>query len=58
MKFSIQREQILPGLQIVNAVIERRHTLPILSNFLISTSNNSINLTGTDMEVELVTTIK
>ena len=58
MKFSIQREQILPGLQIVNAVIERRHTLPILSNFLVSTSNNAISLTGTDMEVELVTTIK
>jgi len=58
MKFTIQREQILPGLQIVNAVIERRHTLPILSNFLVSTTDNSINLTGTDMEVELVTTIK
>ena len=58
MKFSIQREQILPSLQIVNAVIERRHTLPILSNFLVSTSDKSISLTGTDMEVELVTTIK
>lgn len=48
----------MPGLQVVNAVIERRHTLPILSNFLVSTNNDAIHLTGTDMEVELVTTIK
>src|SRR3990172_1890294 len=58
MKFSLLREQILPGLQIVNTVIERRHTLPILSNFLMCVGNKGISLTGTDMEVELVTTIK
>jgi len=58
MKFSLLREQILPGLQIVNTVIERRHTLPILSNFLVCAGNKGISLTGTDMEVELVTTIK
>lgn len=58
MKFSLLREQILPGLQIVNTVIERRHTLPILSNFLVCVGNKGISLTGTDMEVELVTTIK
>jgi DNA polymerase-3 subunit beta len=58
MKFSLLREQVLPGLQIVNTVIERRHTLPILSNFLICIGDNGISLTGTDMEVELVTTIK
>ena len=57
MKFSLLREHILPGLQIVNTVIERRHTLPILSNFLVSAGSNGISLTGTDMEVEIVTTI-
>ena len=58
MKFSLQREQILPGLQIVNAVIERRHTLPILSNFLVCVKSDVISLTGTDMEVELITSVK
>jgi DNA polymerase III, beta subunit len=58
MKFSVNRDQILPGLQIVNTVIERRHALPILSNLLLNADNNKITFTGTDMEVELITTIK
>ena len=57
MKFIIKREQLLPSLQIINGVIEKRHTLPILSNFLMCTSPTSITLTGTDMEVELVSVI-
>jgi DNA polymerase-3 subunit beta len=54
MKFTIKRETILPLLQITNAVVERRHTLPILSNLLISLDKNTINVTGTDMEVEII----
>jgi len=56
MKFIIKREELLPALQIVNGVIERRQTLPILSNLLLSAKKNSLTLTGTDMEVELITT--
>jgi DNA polymerase III subunit beta len=58
MKFIIKREELLPALQIVNGVVERRQTLPILSNLLVNTKQHSLTLTGTDMEVELVTTIK
>ena len=58
MKFNIQRDVLLPGIQIVNGVIERRHTLPILSNLLLSVSKSGIKLTGTDMEVELIYNIK
>lgn len=54
MKFNIDRDSLLPGIQIVNGVIERRHTLPILSNLLMSVTRNGITLTGTDMEVELI----
>jgi DNA polymerase III subunit beta len=57
MKFIIKREELLPALQIVNGVIERRQTLPILSNLLLSAKKNSLTLTGTDMEVELITTL-
>ena len=57
MKFNLQRDELLPGLQVVNSVVERRHTLPALSNLLISTGPNGIMLTGTDMEVELICTI-
>ena len=58
MKFTIQRDELLPGIQTVNGVIERRHTLPILSNLLFSVGKTEITLTGTDMEVELIYKIK
>lgn len=58
MKFNLQRDELLPSLQIVNSVVERRHALPALSNLLISTGPSGITLTGTDMEVELISTIK
>lgn len=54
MKISISRDAILNPLQMVNNVIERRQTLPILSNVLISVKNNKLSLTGTDLEVELI----
>jgi len=58
MKISISREEILPALQTVNGVVERRQTLPILSNVLLVISKDNISLTATDMEVELVATIE
>ena len=57
MKFTIQRDDLLPSLQAVNSVIERRHTLPILSNLLVEVNKDSMTLTGTDMEVELIASI-
>ena len=54
MKISISRDAILNPLQMVNNVVERRHTLPILSNILISVKNNILSLTGTDLEVEII----
>lgn len=53
MQFTINREVLLKPLQLVTAVVERRQTLPILSNILIQLNNNDLNLLGTDMEVEL-----
>ena len=56
MKISISRDAILNPLQMVNNVIERRQTLPILSNVLISVKENTLSLTGTDLEVEMINT--
>lgn len=56
MKFSIQRELLLQPISQVVGVVERRQTLPVLANFLIATTGNRLSITGTDMEVELVTT--
>lgn len=57
MKFNLNRDELLPSLQVVNSVVERRHTLPALSNLLVSAGSSGITLTGTDMEVELISTI-
>lgn len=54
MNFSITREQLLPALQTISGVVERRQTLPILSNTLLVVSSGQLSLTATDMEVELV----
>ena len=54
MKISISRDAILNPLQMVNNIVERRQTLPILSNVLISVKNNTLSLTGTDLEVEII----
>lgn len=54
MRFTIQRESLLKPLQLVSGVVERRQTLPILANILLSLKQGRLTLTGTDLEVELV----
>ena len=54
MKFSLSREAFLKPLQFVVGVVERRQTLPILSNVLLSLENGRLSMTGTDLEVEIV----
>lgn len=54
MKFSISREALLRPLTLVAGVVERRQTLPVLSNVLIEVQDAQLSLTGTDLEVELI----
>jgi len=54
MKFKIQREQLLRPLQLVTGVVERRQTLPVLANLLFKAADGKLEITGTDLEVELV----
>ncbi|MFT3755526.1 MAG: DNA polymerase III subunit beta [Pseudoxanthomonas sp.] len=57
MRFSLQREAFLkPLAQVVN-VVERRQTLPILANFLVQVNNGQLSLTGTDLEVEMISRV-
>lgn len=54
MRFTVQREAILKPLQQIIGVVERRQTLPVLSNILLSAkSKENLSLTTTDLEVEL-----
>lgn len=54
MKFTIQREALLKPLQVVGGVVERRQTMPILSNVLLDISSQGLAITATDLEVEIV----
>ena len=57
MRFSLQREALLkPLAQVVN-VVERRQTLPVLANLLTQVSGGQLSLTGTDLEVEMVSRV-
>ncbi|MFL6551285.1 MAG: DNA polymerase III subunit beta [Povalibacter sp.] len=58
MKFSAAREAILSPLQAVIGVVERRQTMPILANILLSGRSDELALTATDLEVELVAKAK
>lgn len=54
MHFKISREALLKPLQLVSGVVERRQTLPVLSNVLLVLKDKELSLTGTDLEVELI----
>lgn len=57
MKFSVSRDALLRPLLLVTGVVERRQTLPVLSNLLVEVSADAVTLAGTDLEVELVAEI-
>lgn len=53
MQIKINREVLLKPLINVTGIVERRHTLPILSNLLLNANNNNIQLTATDLEMQI-----
>ncbi|MGB1556846.1 MAG: DNA polymerase III subunit beta [Oceanococcaceae bacterium] len=55
MKFSCERDELIGPLQTVNAVIERRQTMAVLSNVLTKVEGDQLQLTGTDLELEVQT---
>jgi DNA polymerase-3 subunit beta len=57
MKFTISREVLLQPLTQVVGVVERRQTLPVLANFMLTARDGRLTVTGTDMEVELISSV-
>jgi DNA polymerase III subunit beta len=49
-----KRDEILGPLSAVSGIIERRHTLPILSNVLIDRSGESLSFLATDIEIQIL----
>ncbi len=54
MKVTIQRATLLKPLQFVSGVVERKQTMPILSNLLLKASAETLSLTSSDTEIELM----
>ncbi len=53
MKLTIKKEEILKGLQRIQGVVEKKNTMPILSNMLLTADNNGIEIVATDLEIGL-----
>jgi DNA polymerase-3 subunit beta len=51
----IERDALLRPLQAVTGIVEKRHTLPILSNVLIERTEGRLNLVATDLEIQVST---
>jgi DNA polymerase III subunit beta len=49
------QEKLLSTLQSVSGIVERRHTLPILANVLISKTGDQLQLTTSDLEIQIRT---
>jgi DNA polymerase-3 subunit beta len=52
----IERDALLRPLQAVTGIVEKRHTLPILSNVLLSRKQDRLQLIATDLEIQVSTT--
>lgn len=57
MKLTIERAQLLKSLAHVQSVVERRNTIPILSNVKLEGRPGSLSLNATDMDVDFVETV-
>ena len=58
MKITIERGLLLKLLTHVQSVVERRNTIPILSNVKFDAPNGQLSLNATDMDIEIVETVE
>ncbi|HEY1961535.1 MAG TPA: DNA polymerase III subunit beta, partial [Rhizomicrobium sp.] len=54
MKITVERGAFLKALSHVQSVVERRNTIPILSNVMIEAAKGRLKLTATDLDIEIV----
>lgn len=56
MKITIERNALLKSLNHVQSVVERRNTIPILSNVRLVAGDGALELTATDLDIQIVET--
>jgi DNA polymerase III subunit beta len=57
MRVTIERSTFLKALNHVQSVVERRNTIPVLSNVLVQAKAGVVTLTATDLDIEIVETV-
>ena len=57
MRLTIERAALLRALGHVQSVVERRNTIPILSNVLLRAEDGQLSLSATDMDLEIVASV-
>ncbi|MDB5589857.1 DNA polymerase III subunit beta [Enterovirga sp.] len=58
MKVTVERAALLKALGHVHRVVERRNTIPILSNVLLKAEDNGLGLKATDLDIEVTDTVR
>ena len=58
MKVTVERAELLKSLGHVHRVVERRNTIPILANVLMRAEKSALNLKATDLDLEVIESIK
>ena len=53
MQFSIKRDILLKSLNLVQGVVEKKNTLPILANVLLEVKNKKLIIIATDLDLVL-----
>lgn len=56
MKLTIERAALLKALGHVQSAVERRNTIPILSNVLLSADRDQLTFAATDLDMEIIDT--
>ena len=54
MKFLISKNSIFKSLSHLQGVVDKKNTLPILSNILLEAKNNNLILSSTDMDISII----
>ena len=57
MKITLEKNKIFKSLSHVQSIVEKKNTIPILSNILIEAKNNSLILSATDMDISITETL-
>ena len=57
MKIITEKSKLLKPLSHIQGVVEKRNTIPILSNVVMKAADNNLSLSATDMDIDILETI-